>query len=479
MAVVVGGVLFLRLHAFLALILGALVVALLTPDESLRQYVTGEVAAGAMSEKAGESLLQQTVGERIAVSFGGTCTQIAILIAMAAIIGKCLLDSGAAERVVTATRNALGDQRTPLAFVVSGFVVGIPVFFDTVFYLLIPLGKAMRARTGRNYLLYVLSIVAGATMAHSLVPPTPGPLFVAEKLGVNIGNMILGGLVVGVFTIFYGYLHAAVVNRLASVPVRESADMSLADLQRLSDRDESQLPALWLSLVPVVLPVLLISGYAISKPYLPQPGAADVAAWQVTAGYWIETLGNKNIALIVAAAIALVTLAWQRKTSREEMATAVQSALAGGGVIILITAGGGVFGGMLRQTGIGYWLQQQELAPTSAVSILVMAFFLTTLVRTAQGSATVAMITAVGIIGPLVDPESMGFDPVYVALAIGCGSKPISWMNDSGFWVISKMSGLTETETLTYVTPMTALMGLVGLLATLAGAMWWPLPFGG
>jgi GntP family gluconate:H+ symporter len=270
------------------------------------------------------------------------------------------------------------------------------------------------------------------------------------------------------------------VNRRASVPVRESVDMSLADLEQLSARDESQLPPLWLSLLPVVLPVLLISGYAVLKPYLPSTGegAEDIAAWRLAAGSLIRTFGNKNIALIVSAAIALASLAWQRKSSLQELAAAVQDALAGGGIIILITAGGGAFGGVLRQTGIAYWLKHQDMAPTSTVAILLLAFFLTALVRTAQGSATVAMITAVGIIGPLVGSSPVGCDMVYVALAIGCGSKPISWMNDSGFWVIAKMSGMTERETLSYVTPMTTLMGLVGLLVTVCGALAWPFPFG-
>ena len=305
--VVVGGVLLLRLHAFLALTLAALLVAALTPSAALERYLIeqagaevvltsateivietpngkpssdaervdgirpGEVyvllrrgpgaasyqrvadlrvdrieptengknelavltsvggfdlSAYAASDvivqplalKAAKKEAKATIGARVASGFGATCVKIGILIAMAAIIGKCLLDSGAADRVVRTMLKWFGEAGAPLAFLFSGFLLGVPVFFDTVFYLMIPLGKAMRMRTGRNYLLFVLTIVCGATMAHSLVPPTPGPLFVAEELKVNIGTMILGGGIVGLITAASGYLYAVFANRKWDLP---------------------------------------------------------------------------------------------------------------------------------------------------------------------------------------------------------------------------------------------------------------------
>jgi GntP family gluconate:H+ symporter len=200
---------------------------------------------------------------RVVNAFGDTAAKIAILIAMASIIGKCLLDSGAADRIVRSALKLFGERAAPLSFVVSGFTLAIPVFFDTVFYLMIPLGKAMRLRTGRNYMLYVLSIVAGGTMAHSLVPPTPGPLFVAEELGVDLGMMILAGCLLGIFTAGSGYLFAVWLNRRWDLPLRGSAEMSLDDLEQLAQRPESELPPLSMSLLPILLPVVLIGGQTI------------------------------------------------------------------------------------------------------------------------------------------------------------------------------------------------------------------------
>jgi GntP family gluconate:H+ symporter len=158
---------------------------------------------------------------------------------------------------------------------------------------------------------------------------------------------------------------------------------------------------------------------------------------------------------------------------RKKIGTFVQSALSSAGVIILITAAGGAFGGVLQQTGIGHRIQ--EMASAHQLAVLPLAFVVTAVVRTAQGSATVAMITAVGILGGFADASQLGFHPLYLALVIGCGSKPVPWMNDSGFWLICKMTGMTEGETLRSSSAMMTIMGLVGLVFIMIFARLLPL----
>lgn len=469
-AIVLGGILVLRLHAFVALLLAALAVALLTPQSTLRDYADEQVAKSKWTERAADDFVESVAPARVAQGFGKTCASIGILIAMASIIGKCLLDSGAADKIVRTTLGVVGEPRAPFAFIGSGFLLGIPVFFDTVFYLMMPLGKAMRLRTGGNYLLYILTIVAGASMAHSLVPPTPGPLLVANALGVDLIAMILGGCFVGLFSSGAAYLFARWLNSRMEIPLRESADVSLEDLEKLSKRDENTLPPFWLSLLPIVLPVVLIAARTALVTYAKSGGSG----WLIDMQPYVNTLGDKNVALIIAAAIALGMVAWQTRQSAKELSEAVGTALAGGGVIILITAGGGAFGATVRQCGIA-----DEIAKLtegiSPIMILPVAFLVTTLIRTAQGSATVAMITAVSVLDSFAEPGVLSFHPVYLALAIGCGSKPIAWMADSGFWVICKMSGMTEAEGLKTITPMSIIMGLAGLVATMGAAMVLPL----
>ncbi len=534
MAVVIASVLWLRLHAFLALCAGALVVALLTPQAVVMEnemrsrsakilstddqqtvflksargisiapgpYLVFRSEQGRLTQvtevrvqsvetseaslkvvvdrsdgiqegdrfvdlrdvKAATSVSKQSVGARIAQGFGATCTKIGILIAMAAIIGKCLLDSGAAERIVFSMRNALGDRKTPLAFSASGFIVGIPVFFDTVFYLLLPLARAMWMRTRENYLLYVLSIVVGATMAHSLVPPTPGPLFVAGELDVNLGLMIIAGSVVGSICVVFGYLYAVWANRRWVVPLRD-----LPGGEQDSGPVDRRRPNLLLSLTPIVLPVVLLSAKTLLG--MAQP------SYEIPAGIvsWVNFLGDKNIALATAAVIALLMLV-RFPAPDTNVAQSVQEALLSAGSIILITAAGGAFGQVLRQTGIAPAIEYRFPLAEGGVTLLLVAFAITSVVRIAQGSATVAMITSVGIVAPLVANIDLPFNAVYVALAIGCGSKPIPWMNDSGFWVVTRMSGMTESEALRTLSVALTIMGIVGLVVTMIGATLLPL----
>lgn len=464
MAVVVGGILWLRLHAFLALLLGALVVGALTPESALKAHTISKGRTEAQAQADAET----SVGTRIAREFGGTVTNIGILIAMAAIIGKCLLDSGAADRIVRSALNRLGERRAPAGFLGSGFMLGIPVFADTVFYLLIPLAKALAARTGRNYTLLILAIVAGTTMSHSLVPPTPGPLLVASMLNVNIGYLIVAGIVIGSVASLSGFAYACWANRRWPIPLRDSTDVSLGELRQLVERADHELPPLWLAWLPILLPLVTISGDAILSSLV--DAGTVLPAW-LTAGF--RWSGDKNIALMIAAAISLAMLVRWRRREVMDATAAVQSALASGGIIILITAAGGAFGGMLQQTGIGGRIE--ELSTAMKLGTLPLAFLVTALIRTAQGSATVAMITAVGVLEGFADPAQLGFHPVYLAAAIGCGSKLVPWMNDSGFWIICKMSGFTEAETFKTFSVTLTIMGCVGLVVTLVLARLFPL----
>lgn len=424
LVVVVVSILVFRLHAFLGLILAAFVVAVLTPG----------VEAGAMN--------------RVAAGFGEGCRKVGILIALAAIIGQCLLASGAAERIVRGLLSLFGIKRAPMAFLGSGFVLGIPVFFDTVFYLMLPLVRAFAKTNPKVYLLALLAVVAGASMAHSLVPPTPGPLLVAARLEVGLGVLIPAGLLLGLVTISVGYGYARWANNRFGITYRE------LETPEVESKEARELPGLGWSLLPIILPLLLISTGTFVKMQGDLPN-------------WLAMLSDKNIAMACGAGLALFL------ASRScEVKTVVQEALSSGGVIILITAAGAAFGSVLQDTGIG-----GELSGTFGAGggVLLLAFGLTVLVRFAQGSATVAMITSVGIVAPTALSADLGFHPVYLALAIGCGSKPLPWMNDSGFWIVAKMSGMNERETLKTFSVMLSLMGVAGFLVVWLASMIMPL----
>lgn len=426
-AIVVGMILVLRLNAFLALITAALVVSLLSPGE-----FAGKVT-------------------RVAEAFGSVVGAVGIVIALASVTGKCLMDSGAADRIVRAFLRLLGEKRASFALLGSAFVLSIPVFFDTVFYLLVPLARSLWRRTHKNYILYVTAIVAGAATTHTLVPPTPGPLFAAERFNIDLGLMIGVGLLVGIPTGAIALLVCGIINRLMPTPMRPYT--SQTETEPLPD---DQLPPLALSLLPVVLPVLLISTHTVAKAL----GGAGESVIAVTA-----ILGNPNLALLVSAVIAMGLVVWKRKLSLKELTLRVDDALLSGGIVILITAGGGALGAMLRVAGIQDSVGSLVASGghTVGIVILALAFLVAGLMKFAQGSSTVSIITTASMFAAMgITQEMLGCHPVYLATTICSGSLVGDWLNDSGFWVVARMSGLTEVETLKTFTVITGVVGTTG-----------------
>lgn len=464
-AAVLGGILVLKMHPFLALTLAALLVAAFTPEEGILNYA----ASKELSEPAAQKIVDQTIGRRVAAAFGGIATKVGLAIALAALIGKCLLESGAADRIVRSFLAGVGEKRAALAFMLSGFLLGIPVFFDTVFFLMIPLVRTLCLRTGKNYGLYIMSVIAGGSISHSLVPPTPGPLLVAGELNVQMGEMIIAGIVIGSIATLSGYAYARWHDTRFQLPLRETEEGQFEQLKKLAEKPLSELPGLFASLAPIVLPLIFITVQTVlSSPF----GQKQFPHLDPVLLNTIRTLGDPIVALTIATLIALATLIHQKKTELKETMATLPPALKDAGMIILITSAGGAFGGILQQTGIGPRLE--GLSGGMTLAVLPLAWLITAVVRVAQGSATVAMITAVGIVGGMAT-DNLGFNPVYLAIAIGCGSKMLPWFNDSGFWVICKMSGFTEKETLQTFTPLLSIMGIVGLIATMILAKLWPM----
>ncbi|MBN2313736.1 MAG: hypothetical protein JXM79_07380 [Sedimentisphaerales bacterium] len=437
-AVVIGMIVVLRINAFLALITAAIVVSLLAP--------------GDMSDKI----------SRVAVEFGKTAGKIGVVIALAAVIGRCLIDSGAADRIVRMFLGLLGEKRCAVSLMSSGFVLSIPVFFDTVFYLLLPLARSMHRRTSKSYLLLILAMGAGASITHSLVPPTPGPLLIAAELGIDLGIMISIGLLVAIPTAVVIMFFVGWLSKRMDIPMRPLA----GGVPEPEPLDDDKLPGLFWSLMPIILPVILISANTVAKTIAERPGAGAgvLRTLEIT-----SVTGNANLAMLLAAAVAIILLWKQRRPSKDELAKVIESSLMSGGVIILITSAGGAFGKMLEAAQIGPAVTNMVVGDAGGqiggVSMLFIAFFVAFLIKFAQGSSTVSMIATSGMLAPLiVSKEILGYHPVYIATAIGFGAQCGNWMNDSGFWIFAKMSGLTEVETLKTWTVTVSTLAVIGFL---------------
>lgn len=467
--IVVGGIIGFKLHPFLALLLAALAVAMLTPLAAVEQFYLAKGMSAAEALKSSH----KSIGERIGTEFGNTCAKIGILIAMAAIIGKAMLDSGAAEKIIRSMLKVTGEKNAPLGFVLSSFFLTIPVFVDTVIFLMMPLAKAMGMRLGKNYLLLALSVIAGAVMANSYVPPSPGPLFLVGALNVPIGLMMMCGSLLGLCTITVGYLIAVYLNKKNPIPLRDSPDARLEDIAAIAHKDDKDLPALGWALLPAVFPLVTICIRSAFEAFVDtKTPLTDFTIINKLIDV-VLFFGDKNIAILMGAIFALLVLANQKKTAKDKLTAFVQTALMSGGGIILITAAGGAFGGMLQQSGISQRIA--DLTKDYQMALIPLAFLITAIVRTAQGSATVALITASGILAGMAQNANLGFHPVYLCLAIGSGAKLIPWMNDAGFWIMCKTSNLTETEAMKTIAPMQSLMGLTGVILTMIAAWLFPM----
>ncbi len=430
-----------KINAFVALILSAILIGLLSPNVAVDEIM------GAVTD-----------------SFGGLVGRIGVAIAMAAVIGQCLMESGAAEKITRRFVAWLGERYSSFSMVISGYILSIPVFHDTVFYLLVPLARSMSMRVGgRNYLLYTLAIGAGGVTTHIFVPPTPGPLAMAETLGIDLGIVIIVGLIVAVPSALACWAYAYWIDKKLNISIREAPGLTLKELEEVAHRPESELPAFIPSLLPIALPVLLITANTVSNTFFPGTMLSDVTAF----------LGNANFALILSACAALWLLASHKGLTLVQLAKPVEEAIKSGGLIILITAAGGAFGRMLVKADVGTVIG--GFAQDVGMSLLLLGFGVSMLFRIAQGSATTAMITTSEILAPIILASPPGYHAVYILTAIGSGSIVGGWMNDSGFWVFKTMTGLTEVEALKTKTVSLFALGGAGIAASYLGATLFPL----
>ncbi len=452
-----------RLHAFLALILAGISAGLL---------------ASRLPGPAGQSHWVRAV-ELTTLEFGVTAGKIAVVIALAAVIGLCMMESGAADKIVRRFLALFGERRAGTAFFLSSYIISIPIFFDTLFMLLLPLARALALRTGRDYVLYVMAICTSGIVTHSLCAPHPGPLAMAEALQVDLGLSIVLGVCLGILPATAGWYVSQWLNRRLAIPLRESPGMSVGELHEIIRKDERELPGFAISVAPILLPIFLISLASLVDAARKQPGTfpgliglfGGAEGFQVAA-VWIEFIGNRNVALLIGTVIAMGILMRQRGLSVARICEMIGPPLETAGVIILITSAGGAFGLMLKNAGVGEAIK--TAAEGRAVDMILLAWAVAAVIRLAQGSATVAMLTTSAMILPLLQ-SGAPCHPIYIFLAIGFGAMICSWMNDSGFWVVGRLSGFTEKETLKTWTVIATVNSIAGLVVTRVAAWLFPM----
>jgi GntP family gluconate:H+ symporter len=472
-ATVVIGISVVRLHPFLALIVAALLAGVIADK------LPGD-------PKAPEKGQLVRAVELTTEGFGKTAGGIAIVIGMATIIGMALMESGAADKVVRRFLAVCGTKPAGISFaiVLSTYILSIPIFFDSMFMLMVPIAVAMALRTGRDFTLYVCAICAGGVVTHALTIPHPGPIYMADTLGIDVGRSIWVGIAAGSLPMLAGWAACQWLNKKFPIELRETPSLPLEDARAMMEKPESSLPGFIPSLLPIVVPIVLISLSSVFE-VVKQTYARDAHTWAATwvgafggdAGFLraktcMDFIGNKNVALIIGAVLSLRLLKRQRGLSLAKISDLTGPPLETAGVIILITSAGGAFGYMLTQAGVGDALAGWAKS-TQGINLVLLGYLVSLVFRVAQGSATVAMQTTSAMFIALL--PSLGCHPLYLFLAIGFGATGFSWMNDSGFWVVSRLSGFTEKETLKTWSLLLCIISLVGITLTFIASKMMPL----
>ncbi|MBA8826033.1 GntP family gluconate:H+ symporter [Saccharopolyspora lacisalsi] len=421
----------LRLEPFIALLVTGLLVALaagLSPEE-----IVGS------AQSSGESLVED--------GFGSILGHITAIVGLGTVLGALLENSGGAHLITRKLLTAFGEKRAPLAMGLSGFVFGIPVFFDIGIFVLAPLVYVAARQGGRSILLYCLPLAAGLSVTHAFLPPHPGPVVVAGLLDVDLGWLIAMGLACGVPAFAVGgVLFPSWIGRRIHVPVPEDMIVS-GDEPPRTERE----PALATIAFIIGLPLVLILAGTFSSITLPEGALLDVLTF----------LGSPVVALTFAVLLAFWLLGTRRGMTGADLSALTGRALRPLGMILLVVGAGGFFGEVLSETGVGEALAGSLSA--AGLPVLVSAYVISSGLRVAQGSATVAIVTTGGILAPLL-AEADHSQPqlALIAVAISAGSITASHVNDGGFWIISRYFGIPVAETLKTWTVLETILSLVG-----------------
>ena len=416
----------LRLHAFLALILVSLLTA----------FATG-VPAG-------------SVVDVLTSGFGTTLGSVALLVGLGAMLGRMVETSGGAAVMAETLVRRFGEKRAPLALGIASLIFGFPIFFDAGLVVMLPIVFAVARRLGGSVLTFGLPTAGAFSVMHVFVPPHPGPVAASELLGADPGMVILLGLVVALPTWYVSsYLYGVWAGRRWQLPV--------PDLLGTQEEEPDNPPSLGTVLGVLLLPLVLIF-VNTGLDTLRSAGVVDGdQAWVQVA----RAIGSTPVALLIAVLVAAWVMGARRGRDKTTIERLLESSLGPVCSVILITGAGGMFGAVLRASGIGAALE--DALGDIGLPVIVAGFLIATILRVAQGSATVALITTAGLIQPAV--ASGDFTAVQLAaivLAVAAGSVMASHVNDSGFWLVGRFFGMDVRTTLRTWTVMETIIGTMG-----------------
>ncbi|WP_367569256.1 GntP family permease [Lacrimispora sp.] len=432
----------------LSALFGLALLLILIIKGKFQPFVAILISALAIGLAAGMPV--KMITDTVTKGMGKTLEGIAMLVGLGSMFGAILEISGGAERVALSMMRKFGEKRAPWALGITGMVVAIPVFFDAGLIILIPLAFSIAKRAKKSVLFFVIPLLAGLAVGHAFIPPTPGPVLVANILGVDLGLVIGLGLICGtVAMICAGPVFGNFIGRKFDVPVPTA-------YSEQPEFDEDKLPSFGtvVSIIMIPLVLILLNTASSVVPFL--KAIAPV----------LQFLGTPFVALLLSTVAAMFLLGLRHGFTMGELEKVMTKSLEPTGLILLVTAGGGVLRYMLQDSGLGDIIGNAVAA--TPLPLVVVAFLIAIAVRIAIGSATVAMTMAAGIVAAM--PAVAGLSPLYLAcmvMAIAGGSTAFSHVNDSGFWLVKSLCGLDEKTTFQTWTVMETVVGVCGFLVAL------------
>ena len=426
-AVIVLLITVVKLHPFLSLTIGSLVVAVVAGEDlatAIASYTTG---------------------------FGTTAAGVGTLIALGAMFGKLLADSGGADSIVDAIVGRSSERSLPWAMALVGALIGLPMFFEIGLVLLMPVILLVARRSGQSLVRIGIPTLAGLSVMHGLVPPHPGPLVAIDALKADLGVTLGLGVLVAIPTaILAGPVFGKVAARWVDQPAPQPFDTDGEERRELR-------PSFAVTLATVLLPVVLMLAKAVADIVVADP--------EQPVQKFLDVVGTPLIALLIAVLVAMVTFGRGAGMNRADLTKSIESALPPIAGIILIVAAGGGFKQTLVDTGVGTVVA--DWIAGSGISVLLLAWLVAVFIRLATGSATVATVTTAGILaGPIVSQLSTGETSLLV-LAIGSGSLFFSHVNDAGFWLVKEYFGLTVGQNIKTWSLMETVISVCGLVFVL------------
>ena len=394
------------------------------------------------------------VNTAIQNGLGGTLGFVATVVGIGGIFGQILEASGGTEAIARNLIRRFGKDKAHWSLVMAGFLIAIPVYFDVGFIILVPVVYALAKDTKRSTLFYAIPLLAGLAVTHTFVPPTPGPVAVADMLGADLGWVILIGSLIGLsVAILAGSVFGSYISK--KIDLAPPKHM-MEELNNGTEQSECSLPSFTAVATIIGMPLLLmvvksVIELLIKLGYMQEGIVYDISVF----------VGHPFTALIIATLMAAYFLGTRRGFTRKQLLDVSAKALAPAGMIILIIGSGGAFKEMLIQSGVGNVLAEGISA--TKLPPIVLAFIIAAAVRITLGSATVSMITAAGIIGPILEAYTLSeIHLALIVISIASGATILSHVNDSGFWLVGKYLGLPEMQTLRSWTVIETIIALGG-----------------